>query len=334
MSGKKLAATETILDVLGQCDYERDFLIYQCGYCFQILFVSKSEVPQVTQTALKKTCPGCGLPISRSLTCKSVRASFETSFWSHPAFDLEKRTERTYPVKFTSAYSLLGLSSGVTFVDNLIGNLRSDTIALIEGSRIPTRIAETYCVRTQLHKEFGGLGGNALFLDGGNSFDVYLFSSIARDYEFDLDRALERIVVSRAFTPYELLQLVSKESREVFEAYHPRLLVVSDIFNLLTQDIEEDEGIRIMDRIGNELRRINQEKEVPIVITAMKRAPHLEFLFAQYCNVVAEFTEFINHARLKLVKHPSKAPLETLQELTGQAYNQELLFPLRSMGNG
>jgi predicted RNA-binding Zn-ribbon protein involved in translation (DUF1610 family) len=332
---QSLSLAEGIFDALGQSDYERDFLIYQCGYCLQILFVSKSEVSEVIQTALTKNCPDCGLPISRSLTCRSIRASFETSFWSHPAFSLETRSERVYPVKFSSAYSLLGLSSGVAFVDNLIGNLTPNTIALIEGQRIPTQIAQTYCIRAQLDKESGELGGgSAFFLDGGNSFDVYLFTSIAREYEFDLNRALERIVVSRAFTPYELLQLVSKDASQVFEAYHPRLLVVSDIFNLLTQDIEEDEGIRIMERVGVELRKINKERQVPIVITAMKRANHLEFLFKEYCNIIAEFSEGINHARLRLLKHPTKAPLESVQELTSQPYNQKLLFPLRSIVNG
>ena len=103
---------------------------------------------------------------------------------------------------FVTARSLLGLTSGMSLMDSLIGGLKPDTVALIAGSGIRLQAAERYCIRAQLSLANGGLKGGAFFIDGGNSFDIYLFTELARKHHLAYNKALERQLLSRAFTIY------------------------------------------------------------------------------------------------------------------------------------
>ena len=325
-----LSVVDAITRTLGTSSFHSLFTIYQCRICDQILAVTKGPLAERPMGELRDDrCPACALPLAETLTSRSLRAPFDTPFWKHPQIHLKAPSEPRPRVRFDPATSLFGLSSQIGVVDHLLGGLGPETIALLKGPRLPLLAAERYCVRAQLAEHLGGSEGRALFIDGGNSFDVYLFTAVAREYGLDLDRALSRLIISRAFTPYELLQLVSRDAEEVFEAYHPQLLVISDVFSLFTQDVEEDEARRIMGRIGRSIRSISQRRRIPIVLTGTRRAEYLEFLFQEYCNVEAEFSEGSHQIRARLLKHPSKEPSERVQEVGDQPYNQRLLTPLQ-----
>lgn len=271
--------------------------------------------------------------LEANLAFRTVEVPVDTQFWIHPKIQLRKN-EVKYPVRFITARSLFGLSSGIGFVDDLIGSLASDNITLIKGSKLPLLIAEKYCVRAQLPEQFGGFEGRALFIDGGNSFDVYLFTSIAREYSLDFDRALSRIIISRAFTPYELLQLVSKDVEQVFEAYNPQLFIINDIFNLFTQDIDEGEAKKILRKLGYAIRKTSQKRHVPILITSATKNEYFQFLFRDYCDTIAELDEEEHQIKARLLKHRSKPQVEIIQELSHLPYNQQLLAPSRMITHG
>jgi hypothetical protein len=245
-----------------------------------------------------------------------------------------RRAQAKYDVKFTSAYALLGLVSQMDAVDRLVGGLKSDSVALLTGSGIRQLAAERYCVRAQLPERMGGLGGKALFIDGGNGFDVYLFTAIAREYELDFDDALNNLIISRAFTPYELKQLVCKDSEEVFRRHDPKLLVVSDVFSLFNQDVEKDEAQRVVHKVAAAIRRISERRKIPVVLTSANVPEHLR-LFSDYCcNIEAEFLEQKNRVTARLLKHPTRVPIEVTTETSSRNYNQTLLSPLRVIKNG
>lgn len=241
------------------------------------------------------------------------------------AQQLQHHSRNAYPARFTTAYALLGLLSQCRFVDPIIGGLEPNTIALLRGSKLPLLAAERYCIRAQLPEHLGGLSGSALFIDGGNSFDIYLFTSIAREYGIDFDDALRKIIVSRAFTPYELLHLITKEASQVFDAYQPKLLVVADVFNLFAQDIGAEEAKRILGKIRNAIFRTNRLRHVPVVITETSRAEHLQPLIQEACNIEVEFVEEKHQIKSKLLKHPSNRPAEIVQDVGDQLYNQNPL---------
>jgi hypothetical protein len=242
-------------------------------------------------------------------------------------------TQVRHDAKFTNAYALLGLLSNIWIVDRLLDGLKQDSVVLMTGSGIRLRAAESYCLRAQLPENRGGLDGASFFIDGGNSFDVYLFTSIARAHGLDYQGAMDKLVLSRAFTPYELKQLICKDSDEVFKARQTRLLVISDVFSLFEHDIEVDEAVRVMNKIAGSISRTNERKQIPIVITAANVPKHFEGFVEYACNTHAEFVEEEHRVTARLFRHPKKSPVELVAEV-GASYNQSLLSPLRVTANG
>jgi hypothetical protein len=238
-----------------------------------------------------------------------------------------------YDVRFSNAHVLLGLLSNIRVVDQLLGGLRQNSVVLMTGSRIRLRAAESYCLRAQLPEDHGGFDGPSLFIDGGNSFDVYLFASIARAHGLDYREALDKLVLSRAFTPYELRQLICKDSREIFRTRLPRLLVISDIFSLFEHDIEADEAIRITNKIAGSVIRTRELARIPIIMTAACVPKHLEKFVGYTCDTCAEFVEEEHRVVARLLKHPTKSPMKLVAE-THASYNQLLLSSQRVIADG
>jgi hypothetical protein len=235
--------------------------------------------------------------------------------------------------KFVSAYSLLGLQSGIQLLDGLVGGLKPNSIALITGTQIRLQAAERYCVRAGMLEKLGGLMGKTFFIDGGNSFDIYLFTSIVREHGLNFEEALNNLIISRAFTPYELQQLICKDSRGVFEAHHPKLVVISDVFQLFNEDVEVYEARRIIERIADTVKRISRQEQVPIVMTSPGPARQLRDL-NEYSTVAVEIIEGDPWTRSRLLKHPTKKPMEVLTENSGKHYNQKLLDPPAAVQHG
>jgi hypothetical protein len=233
---------------------------------------------------------------------------------------------------FATARSLLGLTSGMDLVDSLLGGLKPDTVALLTGSGIRLQAAERYCIRAQLPPQRGGLDGGAFFIDGGNSFDVYLFTDLARRHKLPYGRALDRQLLSRAFTIYELRSLI-QDCAAVFARRKPKLLVISEVFSLFNEDVEKPEAKRVVGDITSSISEVSEREEVPIVITSADRPGLLVPILESRCSVSAEIIEDGSRARSRLFKHPWKGPGETVRELGPSSYNQDTLVAEES-GHG
>lgn len=225
---------------------------------------------------------------------------------------------------FTTARSLMGLASGITLVDSLLGGLKPDMVVLLTGTGIRLRAAESYCVRAQLPPSRGGVDGGAFFIDGGNSFDIYLFTELAHRHGLAYTGALDRQLLSRAFTIYELRSLIG-ESAAVFAASKPKLLVVSEVFSLFNADVEKDEARRVVQEIASSISEVSRREEVPILMTSASRPEPLAQILEERCNTSAEITEEGRRVRSRLLKHPWKGPAEVLEEVGPGSHNQATL---------
>ena len=314
--------------------YTRSYHVYYCNNCLQVLLIEKEKPinQHKMETLSRQACPGCRLSLSESLSVRSANSSSKITSWKNPQINLQT-VKQLYKTKFIRASSTHGLFSKITFIDNLIGGLRSDSVALITGTTIPHLLAERYSVSVQLPESLGGLSSSALFIDGGNSFDVYLFTSIAREYGIDYQKALENITISRAFTPYELLQLIRHTIDEVFEDHQPEVLVISSIFSLFTEDFEEEESSRMIRELVEGIIRVSKMRQIPIIITSTCNEYH-EFLFRNYCNIRVHFQEEKYCIRSVLSRHPSKKRTEVIQPISFQTYNQSTLLPLEAVVHG
>jgi Rad51 protein len=227
-------------------------------------------------------------------------------------------------VKYATGLSLLGLTSGLPQVDALIGGLKPGTIALLTGPEVCLQAAERYCVRAQLPENRGGLDGSAYFIDGGNSFDIYLFTALVRKHHLGYDAALDRQLLSRAFTIYELWSLV-EDSETVFMTRRPKLLVVSEVFSLFTEDIDRYEARRVFRNIASSISDLGKRQQVPILLTSVKRH-ELTAVLEEHCSVSLDITEEKEDAtRFRLFKHPWKAPVDVVTQARPRNYNQDTL---------
>ena len=249
----------------------------------------------------------------------------ETEILGSPPGAIKKSATQKRPgIEYATGLSLLGLTSGLVSVDSLIGGLKRDTVALLTGSDVRLRAAERYCIRAQLPQAKGGLDGGAFFIDGGNSFDVYMFTDLARRYHLDYDAALDRQSLSRAFTIYELRSLM-EESERVFMARRPKLLVVSEVFSLFTEDIARYEARRVFRDLVSSISEISRDQRVPVLLTSASRHEALTPTLEERCNISADIVQGEGRVESRLFKHPWRAPRETVTETCLRNYNQDTL---------
>ena len=230
---------------------------------------------------------------------------------------------RRLQVRYSTGLSLLGLTSGLVTVDSLIGGLKPETVALLTGPEISLQAAEGYCVRTQLPAARGGIEGSAFLIDAGNSFDVYLFTSLARKYGLEYDLALSRQLLSRAFTIYELRSLI--EDSAVFSLRKPKLLVVSEVFSLFTDDIDSYEARRVFRVVAEAVAEVSKREGVPALLTSSRRHELITPILEERCSISADIAQGDGCIRSRLFKHPWKTPGETVVEVGPPHYNQETL---------
>ena len=130
-------------------------------------------------------------------------------------------------------------------VNQLFPGFALGDFAVIHGSSSVVSLASLLCVRAQLPVQLGGLGSNVVFVDGGNTFQLYHVARLARLHGLDPKQTLERIYISRAFTAYQMTALVLEKLRETIRRYDAKLVVISDIAGFfLDKDIAETEARR------------------------------------------------------------------------------------------
>jgi hypothetical protein len=71
------------------------------------------------------------------------------------------------------------LSLNIRNLDLLFSGFAEGDFAIIQGSGSATALASLLCVRGQLANQLGGLNSRVLFIDGGNTFDLYKIAQLA-----------------------------------------------------------------------------------------------------------------------------------------------------------
>jgi RecA/RadA recombinase len=167
------------------------------------------------------------------------------------------------------ASQLRGLTFGNRIDELLRGGLIPKTLTFLYGENANLML-NILCANAI--KIFGG---RAMFIDAANSFDPYF---IVRNYSSSKsERAarslVESIMVSRAFTCYQLRELVtSKLENEISKEENPiRSVFVSGISSLFNeQDNTQSEITRIEFLMARALRKIasNKDNEVMFVVAS------------------------------------------------------------------
>jgi hypothetical protein len=126
--------------------------------------------------------------------------------------------------KFNTAYSDIEdrrtriLTFDIEKIDSCHINLTIEDCVCIVGNREYTNVIfMRLCVRALMSKRQGGFEStNVIFIDAGNNSDVYQCVNFARQYGLDIEMVLQSILVTRAFTIYQLADLLITNYQELF----------------------------------------------------------------------------------------------------------------------
>ena len=211
------------------------------GDSYQDLFIANTD----------EECPKCGYAILKTLKKEwnelllQERGSNKDNAQSLPLQSLVSPS-----LKFQSAYEeFIGrFTFGIKALDSpscLLNLKTGDTLGIVGygiNNRKYTNILLTrLSIRSLLSKRQGGVGSPyVITVDAGNSLDFYQYVNFARQYCLDINEILQRIIVSRAFTVYQLADLIINELPKVMKQFDTCLVVVSDLLNLFIHDPNVD----------------------------------------------------------------------------------------------
>jgi hypothetical protein len=201
-------------------------LQYFCSSCNSVL---EPTVACVDIARIAEQCPHCGDPLARTLNiCRAL--------------------QKKQPPRLQAIHAVPVLTSDLKPLDDFFLGFRAGTLC-ITGSDW-NLVVSRLCVRAILPKRRGGLESSVLFIDAGNNSDVYQCVNFARQCGLDTAKVLGSIVVSRAFTIYQLAGLLLHELGPAVQKFAPKLVVISGLLAMFTEDPQVD---------GEEARRLLKE---------------------------------------------------------------------------
>lgn len=156
------------------------------------------------------------------------------------------------------------LYTGVPRIDSFSGGFQSSKITLIDSEHpFSFDMISMLCVGAI--KDFFG---NVVFVDGGNSIDLYTIASLSKRAGLKPDDVLSKIKVARAFTAYQLDSIIYDRLKEVICKYAPSLLVISCITDLLMdRNVREIEARTILRRCLSIVEDITHEHNLITILT-------------------------------------------------------------------
>jgi hypothetical protein len=209
-----------------------------------------------------------------------------------------------------SILSPVRLSFNIENVDGLFPGFTLRDFAVLHGSSAVQSLTSLLCVRAQLPYQLGGLESNVLFIDRGNTFRLYDVSNIAQLHELDPRRVLEKIIVSRAFTAYQLTSTIFDRLQDAVRKYESKLVVLSDLARLyLDEDVPKREAKDVFSQLTSYIRDFAQENHVIVVATYppyFRSKPNFFFkeMVCARANVVASVKRSRYGRQFVLEKHP------------------------------
>ena len=213
---------------------------YFCKNCNKLL----KETDTVLDDAIihqveQEECPNCGSLLEHSLIARKQQNSHTPSSSSLPQSSaaLLPAFQTAYDINFCHR-----LSFGIDSIDRLLTLTEGDKVCIIGDGAHANIFVTRLCVRALMPSRHGGFESPAIvFIDAGNSFAAYQCGKFARQYGLDIRSVLERIKISRPFTPHQLAGLIIRELPSAVQRVGAEVVVISDLLKMLVQDPQVDE---------------------------------------------------------------------------------------------
>ena len=280
-------------------------LQYFCSKCDILLKERKEEeqslidnkkIVLIPPTAATEQCLKCGSLLSSKNLIRKFKLkehnSIEEQQQQHLSSSLLllKRTsaeDLLFPKFQTAYYDIEDRKRRITLdikeIDSSITLTTKDCVGIIGEARYANTILMRLCVRALILKSQSELlefAKKVIFIDAGgknNSPDsFYRCVNFARQYGLDIKKVLQSIVVSRAFTIYQLADLIIYELPRVIQQLEAKVILISDLLNMFVCDpqIKIEEGERMIKEIINSLRKISTTTNNTLIVVSLYRHHH------------------------------------------------------------
>lgn len=149
-------------------------------------------------------------------------------------------------------------------------------------------------------------------MDGGNTFNPYAISALAREFGLNPKSALEQVFISRAFTAYQLSALILETLEDALKHHKSKLVLISSITNLfLDKDVPTKEAFEIFRKIITHLSDLALKRNIIIAATCSndehsKRRIILESILLGKTRATVKVAE--SKGRLQLTIHNHDFP--------------------------
>jgi hypothetical protein len=201
-------------------------------------------------------------------------------------------------------------SLNILNVNDLFPGFAPGDFAVVQGSPSIAYLTSLLCVRAQLPSQLGGLEGNVVFIDSGNTFNHSQIAHIAQINHLNQKQTLERIYLFRAFTAYQVTTLITKRLKDAVERYNAKLVVISDITGLfLNEDIPNEEATRFFNHVIAYLQNFAREKQIIVIATCSSRKNNNRNIFlrtvtCEKAGIIISLSKTMCDSEFALEKHP------------------------------
>jgi hypothetical protein len=165
------------------------------------------------------------------------------------------------------------------------------------------------CVHALIPKRQGGFEStNVIFIDagGGNNSDVYQCVNFARQYGLNIKKVLQSIMITRAFTIYQLADLIIYQLPRIVQQFNTKVIVVviSDLLNMFTQqhdpNIDYKEAIFLIRGIINSIK--NTLENILVVVFFRSNSIMMITIITNHIHMtIFFFQDLINTLKLQII---------------------------------
>ncbi len=261
---------------------------YFCSRC-GILLKELRGSSQNLFASIEEECPKYGSSLSKSMKRKwkfrsdqaqlqeqqqNTNVCIPTTIGSYGGKSLlqQEQLQPILPQLLQTAYDFIGFAPlDIKKIDSCLNCLTVGESLCIFGEQEHANMLLTRLyVRALMSRREGGFDSpHVILIDAGNNSDVYQCMNFARQYGLNIKNILQRIIVSRAFTIYQLANLIIYELAEVIKKYDTKIIIVSELLDMFTKDpnIDSREARFLLKEIVYSLRKMMRMSNILIVVS-------------------------------------------------------------------
>ena len=186
----------------------------------------------------------------------------------------------SFPIVVKKASELRGLTFGNKIDEELLpSGLVRNTLTFLYGDDMERTMNMLCAESVRMY------GGSAIYVDASNSADPYLIAKLAAGSSSSkkkknsalAEKMLDSILIVRAFTCYQLYDIVAKQLGKLIKERKPISIFVSGIGSVFNeQDNSKEEIERLQTLIASRLRDIADDKENGVQFVVASSRAHLK----------------------------------------------------------